>query len=317
MYDLSFGDPVVVRNNLKSMHFISERNIGYRVNQDCEKEIAAFVRSYYRQYFNATYKHIILTHGATGAINAIVNAIKGSYDVFAVNDMSFSWYERILKKEQVNFTRKVEDMRNEKQSPSTFYIVDSPNNPWGHQILNPNLNPENVLWDSVYASPIYMNSNVLQAPKHKIMVGSFSKMFGLSGLRIGWAATNDDVLAAKVKELALTAECGLSAPSLDIARNFVESVDMPAVHQQGKLHLDFNREKFEKLSKIFSLKAPVDGMFYMGILDDKNKQILQKANVKGSELTSLAGTHYVRLNMADSYCKTKDAIAAILKADQV
>jgi aspartate/methionine/tyrosine aminotransferase len=198
----------------------------------------------------------------------------------------------------------------------TAFVIDSPNNPWGHNIVNEKLNKSTIIWDSVYASKIFVNG-ALVAPDHDIMIGSFSKMLGLSGLRIGWIGTNDDFLAMKLQNVALTSYCGLSTASLEIANNIVSTIDLDGFEKVAKINLDYSRDRFNRLKNIFNLDAPVSGMFYMGILDKTNKKILQKANVEGLELMSVNNIEYIRLNMADYGSKTELAIKQILKADRI
>jgi aspartate/methionine/tyrosine aminotransferase len=320
MIDLKFGDPVLIRNQLNTYTQLSHRSMGYRMQDDCEESIVKWVKRYYKDKFGLEYKHIILTHGAIGGLDVVLRSLKNSFDVAYVNELAFGWYERVLKLNGIRFI-KSKDLRNEKNDLSSLFIVDSPSNPFGHQILNKDLNPSQVVWDSVYASECYVKGPVL-CPDHKIMVGSFSKMFGLSGLRIGWVGLNDEFLFNKIKENALTAYCGLSTPSLEIASSLTSSIDFDSFQKVAKLHLDFNREEFNKLRNIFEIKSPENGMFYMGALDSKNLQILDKANVVGLTLNSMDKNCYIRLsyirfNMADDYNKTKKAIKAILKADLI
>lgn len=312
MFDLGFGDPVLIRSCLKNMQALQFANMGYRLEDDCENEIIAWVRSYYKNMFHKEYKHIMLTHGANGGLHMAVKTLKKSKDYFYINDLSFAWYKKILQTEKVT-TVLSKDLRQEMSEMSSVYIVDSPSNPWGHQILNDDLNSSTVVWDSVYASPIFMDAPILAAPKHTVMVGSLSKMLGLSGLRIGWIATNDDFLAENLSFYISTCYCGLSTPSLEMANQIIQDIDLRHFNFQAKLHLDFNREEFQKLKNIFSLDAPPFGMFYMGVLDDLNRKILEKANVKGIELRAMDGSEYIRFNMADDYQKTKEAIKLILK----
>jgi aspartate/methionine/tyrosine aminotransferase len=312
-FDLRFGDPVLIRGRLKNLHTISDVNIGYRMDDECEKSIIKWVKSYYKKQFNIDYKHVILTHGANGGLDVVVRCT--STDVYFVNELAFAWYERVLR---LNGARhiKVKDLEDEKGDWSSTYIVDSPNNPWGRQVLNPNLNPRDVVWDSVYASPAFVKG-ALAYPDHHVMVGSMSKIFGLSGLRIGWVGTNDDLLASRVYENTLTAYCGLSTPSLEIANTVLERTDFDQFQKVVKLHLDFARDDFNKLRNIFNLESPDNGMFYMGVLDSKNKEILNKSGVLGVEFNSMDGNQYLRLNMADDPDKTSKAIRAILKADKI
>jgi aspartate/methionine/tyrosine aminotransferase len=315
MIDLKFGDPVLLREQLKNFHTLSEFSLGYRMDDECEKSIIKWVKSYYKRNFNLEYKHVILTHGANGGLHMLINVLKSSKDLFVINDLAFGWYEKLLKMENVIYYKSPK-LSEEEPFFNAIYIMDNPNNPWGELNINLSLPSSGVIWDSVYASPIFVQGP-LRAPPHTMMVGSLSKMFGLSGLRIGWVGVNDDFLADKLKQTALTAYCGLSTPSLEIADNLLRDIDLKHFEYLSKMALDDSRDKFNKLRNIFGLDAPNNGMFYMGNLDSSNQKLLEKAEVNGLKLTTIDGQDYIRFNMADSSLNTKNAIKAILKADSI
>jgi len=316
MIDLKFGDPALIRRTLINIEGLMPMGMGYKMDSYQSGVLVYWVKDYYKSKFNLDYKHIILTHGANGGLHCVINAIKDKYDVFYTNELAFGWYKRIMDREGVR-NLKVKDLRKETHDFNSCYIVDSPNNPWGDQVINSNLNPRDVIWDSVYASPIFINEGVLTAPEHNIMVGSLSKIFGLSGLRIGWVGTNDDSVASKVLENSISFYCGISTPSLEMASTIVCTTKLDRFEKIAKLDLDIVRENFNKLKNIFNLEVPSNGMFYMGVLDKKNKQILEKAEVLGLIMTSIDGNEYIRFNMADKEIKTNNAVKSILKADSL
>jgi histidinol-phosphate/aromatic aminotransferase/cobyric acid decarboxylase-like protein len=315
MFDLKFGDPVLIRSQLKNFHTLHENTLGYRMDDDCEKNIIRWVKKYYKDKFGLEYKYVVLTHGAIGGLDVVLRSLKNSFDVSYINDLAFGWYEKVLRLNDIKFIKSI-DLRKDKNEIASLYIVDSPSNPFGHQILNNDLNSNQVIWDSVYASECYVNGPVLH-PEHKAMIGSFSKMFGLAGLRLGWVGLNDEFLFNKIKENTLTAYCGLSTPSLEVASDLVGTIDFDLFQKVAKLHLDFSRDLFNKLRNIFNMESPENGMFYTGALDGKNIKILEKAKVGGLVLNSIDGRNYIRFNMADECEKTKKAVRAILRADKL
>ena len=318
MIDLSFGDPVIIRQQLKSIYSLSSSSVGYRMDDECEQEIVKWVRSYYKNNFHKEYKHIILSHGANGALHNLISVLKHGNDYFSTHDMAFAWYKRLFKMEGVfHAPLRINELKRSEADRSTIYVVDTPSNPYGDQILNKKLPANSVIWDSVYASSLFMNAAVLDAPDHFAMVGSFSKIFGLSGLRIGWIGTDDDFLAEKLKSNVLTTYCGLSTPSLEMAASVIDRIDILNFNKIARLHLDFNREEFNKLKNIFNMECFENGMFYLGYLDNKNKEILERSEVKGMVLTNMDKVEHIRFNIADDYVKTKNAIKAILKADKI
>jgi aspartate/methionine/tyrosine aminotransferase len=81
--------------------------------------------------------------------------------------------------------------------PGTMEIhcMTSPNNPDGRQ--GDYYGMECDVWDAVYAHWVYGWDGV--APKHKIRIGSASKLLGLSGARVGWMLTKDMRLAEEAR----------------------------------------------------------------------------------------------------------------------
>jgi aspartate/methionine/tyrosine aminotransferase len=72
-------------------------------------------------------------------------------------------------------------------------IITSPNNPDGSEQYFAERRYN--IWDAAYASPVYGWSG--KAPNHDISVWSAAKMYGVSGLRVGWLVTNDERIAAQ------------------------------------------------------------------------------------------------------------------------
>jgi aspartate/methionine/tyrosine aminotransferase len=165
---------------------------------------------------------------------------------------------------------------------------------------------------------VYVNSGILTYPNHDIMVGSFSKFFGLSGLRLGWIGLNNNIWAECLRELINTTHCGLSAASLEVANKIVCETDFEKFEILAKRRLDDIKGDFSKLRSVFSLYAPDNGMFYMGHLDKNNKKILEKAGVAGLEkVDNLSKQRYVRLNMTAPQKQSVQAIKNIIKADKI
>jgi aspartate/methionine/tyrosine aminotransferase len=316
MIDLKFGDPVAIRSLIHQVYPITAWQLGYRQDDSqAEENIVRWVRNYYQEKFGISYKHILLTHGATGALDIILG-IRGVSDKLMFGDMAFGWYSRLAEKHgflQLKFSSEMP--QTVATDERTILITDSPNNPWGKNIGNFATGFPFTIWDSVYASNIFTDTKKILPPDHDCMVGSFSKMFGMSGLRIGWIGTNQDFHANTFTKEIETSYCGLSAASLDIADQMIKSINMEWFTNSAKGKLDNNRSEFSKLSNIFSMAPLENGMFYMGRLDRKNAKLLSKAEVVGLPLTDINGAKWIRFNMSDMERKTADAVKEILKAD--
>lgn len=103
------------------------------------------------------------------------------------------------------------------------FLITSPNNPDG---INKN-NIDILNWrykgpmihDAAYYTEIYLPEDQMPLPLGHIQVYSMSKMYGLSGLRIGYAVCHDERYYKDVVDYIEMTTAGVSTASQDIARN--------------------------------------------------------------------------------------------------
>lgn len=104
-----------------------------------------------------------------------------------------------------------------KQSSFPFVeLLAWPNNPSGFNngTLNPKPNNAIRIWDAVYAHDFYgYRPGMAHPSKADVVVGSASKEFGLSGLRVGWAVFKDPEMAAAATAYIETTTSGVSLPA--------------------------------------------------------------------------------------------------------
>ncbi len=131
-------------------------------------------------------KHAVVTTGAKQAISAAIYAMARPDVYHAVPHWpSFPTLAKMAGK----------GWSEDRYHPSSTVIASSPNNPDGRQWLGGET--QDIL-DCAYAHKVYGWNRII--PDHKISVWSASKMFGLSGERIGWALTEDSNLAARMAD---------------------------------------------------------------------------------------------------------------------
>jgi aspartate/methionine/tyrosine aminotransferase len=175
-----------------------------------------------------------------------------------------------------------------------------------------------VILDAVYLNQVYMNPISVNHIPHDVLVGSYSKLLGINGIRLGYMATNDDQLAAKMSELVTAEYCGLSMTSQDLLIDILPSFDWHQFYPYARFKLDLNREQFQKIEKFLG-DVPVNsiGMFHYSPVDKKAKELLDKAGVTYTS-GSLMGTNdnFGRFNIGQSNQLVEDAVKAILKADR-
>lgn len=106
---------------------------------------------------------------------------------------------------------------------SQSFLITSPNNPDGKNYSNIDL----INWkyrgpmihDAAYYTEIYLPEDQVPIPAGDIQVFSMSKMYGLSGLRIGYAVCHSEKYYRDCVDYIEMTTAGVSAPSQDIARN--------------------------------------------------------------------------------------------------
>lgn len=324
-YDLGFGNAVAVRDAfLKTYHgemvvFTADslKDFNYPPYEG-NSELVETTRKVIKRQTGNDYKHIFLTNGATGAVVIALRAFK-QRGLWICHTREAPWYLRYPG--MIEASGLLHNSSNHHPRPlrngSSVILLDIPSNPLALTNEMPNLVDVPVVLDGVYFNRVYMNYQI-STPKHAAYVGSYSKLLGLNGIRVGWLATNDELLADRFKELVVAEYCGLSVASMSILNNVLANFDWDFFETMSRHMLDDNREQFYKLEKYFEAKVPTVGMFYYGSTDKKCRDLLEKAGITYT-LGSKLGTNddFGRLNMGQDRSITQRAITAFLKADRI
>src|ERR1035437_6489555 len=159
-------------------------------------------------------KHVTLTCGATGAIHAALYALKDRWEEYVVvGKRYFPFYPNIIGMSGMAMINRDEHKRllGPIFTDKNFLtLTDSPNNPDG--LVYPFENVD--IWDGAYAGQQYTDRACVPQG-YRIFCGSLAKTLGLGGIRLGWAATDDDALAHSLDNHAIYSYCGLPWPSID------------------------------------------------------------------------------------------------------
>ncbi len=271
------------------------------------------------------YKHVLITNGATHALNAYVAAAKnGITRSLVTHPLYFMMYPGIAK---------IHGLEHKKQAfvnPSYYGgelgIIDSPSNPHGKFAVCP-VSATGTVWDAAYYTPTYCGvrsspGGILKCavvpPRHEAMAGSLSKLTGINGLRVGWLATDSDDIFQKAYHYVEHDLCGVSNPSQDAALQILKKVNLQGFYEDSRALLDTNRDTLSRLNHIFSGQAifPV-GMYALFEVDSKLRDLLERASVHTLD-GRLIGDHRdsVRFNLANSSKATAAMVKAILKEDK-
>lgn len=151
------------------------------------------------------YQYITVVNGAKQGIAAAFHAFAETEGKVNVHHQPPYWpsYPTLAREVGLTFNGPV------RSRDESILVVTSPNNPDGRQEYLFKSLPE--VWDAAYAQPLYGYHGV--APPHRVGVFSAAKMFGLSGLRIGWVGTNERALHDAMAYFTEISTSGVSIPS--------------------------------------------------------------------------------------------------------
>ncbi len=150
-------------------------------------------------------KFIVIANGAKQAIAASLYSFK---EVENYNSAYFPAPHWISYPTMVKSAGMKLEIKNEPRELHKFVSIDTAlNNPDGRIATE-----EVDILDCAYASSVY-GYDMNTMPKHRVSIWSTAKLFGLSGLRIGYAVFNDPELAKKAALFVEITTSGVSAIS--------------------------------------------------------------------------------------------------------
>ncbi len=194
----------------------------------------------------------MITHGGVEAITLSILCTSDAGDGVMVSNPSYMLYERsisisqysdVLNDELINSLNNKHKIR--------MMIVNSPENPSGYVLSKDdweavhkfcNTNDIWLVHDEVYDTmhftrdhkPVGTSSTL---PRNSIIINSFSKKFGIPGLRIGWLIANEDFIeqAAKAHDYMYL---GVNSQYEEIARLILENaeIDIWLIDNSAKIH---------------------------------------------------------------------------------
>ena len=322
--DLSWGNSIAVRkaflDNISNNYIVLGKkelaNLDYPSHDGNEYLISLTERVIERQIGNK-YKHIILTNGAAGGITIALRAYNkmGFNQVYTLAAPYFPIYPSMIDAAGSSH------VMGPKIDQNTVALFDSPSNPRGTVLLNTKELGIPVIWDAVYHNRVYTHG-MLKPIDHDILVGSYSKLTGLNGIRIGFIATDNTELFKIIKELVTAEYCGLGNISSDILIGLLDEMEInnswSDFEIEAKYALDGNRDEWSKLTRYFGGQDvnPL-GMFYYAEMDNACKKLMEKSNIIWTK-GSILGTDdsFGRFNLGQDTVLIKKAVKEILKNDK-
>lgn len=296
----------------------SLENMGYPVHEG-DPELVKLTKYVLKRNIGRDYEHVLITNGATGGVTLALRtyALLGRKQCWTEKPPYFRFYPDMIRQAGLTHYKMGKDVA---LIENAVHLLDSPSNPLGKfadrkiDILQ---NP--TVWDTVYFNKVYSPGKYPQ-PYHNVLVGSYSKLLGLNGLRVGWIATNDYLLYLSLKSVVTAEYCGISVPSAKIimktAGKFTET-HWELFERQANFWLDWNRAEWSKLEKFFggTPVLPV-GMFYYAPIDKQCRSLLEKSGIIWSPGSQLGTSDdFGRFNVGQDPKVIQRAVKTILKND--
>jgi len=282
-------------------------------------ELVSNAQAFIRALTGLDYQYLVITSGATQAINAAIHAMKETYtEYLACRKLYFPFYPGIANKN--GLILKNDDAL--EYNKKAIRLIDSPANPTGaiHENEDGSIwNAITNIWDSCYHSPTYNIPNNCSYPKHLAMVGSFAKISGINGIRIGWLATESKEVYDSAVRYVSYDTVGVSQADQWLANKMIKEVNWSTYLDKSKRLIEDNKDEFMKLSRLFSDQPmPKVGMFYFAEVDQGLRDLFEKASVQFMDGRA-CGADYdsVRVNLANSREDTKKMVKEILKNDKI
>ena len=318
--DLSWGNPYFLLEILQNIYTPKTGGIlpiGDLTYADDigEERLLKYIENITKITTGQTYKHYIITNGATQAINTVMRVWSKERNLKNVvtSKLGYPYYSGMIRKHEKLSHKKTNLNTYDSDSNKDIILIDSPSNPLGEQL---NRTYEgNVLWDNVYHNTIYNACPAIQ-PKHNVSVGSFSKLLGLTGARVGWIATNNHFDFQEFAVDALYENATVSKISQHLIINILDSIDLNQFMGLGKNSLDQNRMGLQKLAHITGVDVQEKGMFYCFEADGKLFDLFDRANITYVRLND-GNNDLIRLNIGQTNDILKKAVKAVLKADRI
>ncbi len=302
-YNLAVGEPFFIQDALAEyMKVLYDGSMNYPLTDGQPALLQELSKLY-------PGKHIIVTHGAKYALQAAFYAHRELLNCQDVLHPVPYWpsYPTLAKLMGLSFNRNI----------ASVTVNTSPNNPDGIENLE-----KCDIWDAAYSNSVLYGSTKI--PEHVVGVYSASKMFGFSGLRVGWAVTADPELARLMSQYMEITTSGVSVASQSHVANFLRlrstanaGEDIRKQLIEARATLATNAETFQiyiapHCEVVSGLPKTGIGMFgWFKVKDpDKFKSALTKLEIKlvTGEACGMFLPGWYRINLGHRVRYTKDAL---------
>jgi aspartate/methionine/tyrosine aminotransferase len=313
--DLRFGNPAFIQELTDAQYYgtISSANQSYDHTAP-QKDLIESILSLHEQVGNVLNIHdydVVISNGASQMLTAVSRAMPvGVYIPF------WSRFRYLVEDMQV-FTR---EFPHDHNNPNLHKLmVTYPNNPDGK--LSAIVNEAKVVDASYHWPTFYRPDEKLVPLNNDVLIFSFSKLSGMSSVRLGWALVKKGVTVNNHEDLAKVisshiemSTCGVSPLAQQVAVEFIEGVLIEM--QVGSSILDRAREVLNDRINEFYQAYPTHiygeqrGMFaYIKDPTDTLDQIGVEY-YRGRDFGD--SDSYIRLNIGGSAQEFRELMARLL-----
>ncbi|KRL90577.1 aminotransferase class I/II-fold pyridoxal phosphate-dependent enzyme [Lactobacillus kalixensis] len=312
-------------------------------------ELRKAIADYLKRSLNVDYNpdnEIIVTVGATGALNAVLKGILNPGDKVLVPTPTWSMYFQLIKMNgaipvQINTAEDgfvltpehLQEVLNNEGKGAKAILLTDPSNPTGRaypaEILKglAKVIEENDMFaisDEIYGELIYgdtVHHSLSQyIPGNTILVSGVSKAYAMTGWRLGYVAAPSEVMEIirKVNNFLITAVTGnVQAAAIEALNNGQnDPIEARKIYQE---RLNLMKTGLEKLG--FQMAAPQGAFYIFAKIPDKFGQDDEKFANELSEKGKVGATPgsyfgkggqgYVRMSYASSTEQLKEALKRI------
>lgn len=306
--DLAVGEPYVIRNKL--FEIFGEFKTHKLRADDFEYQNANGYQTLVKQLEDKHGAPVIITNGAKQSVAAVFHACKRLGKLrMGLKTPYWGLFKPLIEMMGLSQVEHIDD--------SDAYLLVHPNNPDGFMYDEHTLNyyTENckrtgkpLIHDGAYYSHVYLPQSFELKPIGDVQIFTFSKLFGLSGLRIGYTVFHNTELYKYVLEYMEHMTVGVSITSQMYASSVLTS--MGALRDKA---LSFEEESYALLQ----INKGIASQINPSILDTSNIEqtvgmflwakchnfdAFKKAKLNVIEGTPFGMPGYVRMNLAlDSY----------------
>lgn len=317
--DLSIGEPEIIKTSTSEMfgdcfHSVKKTDIDYQHPSGLPDLVSLL-----EERFGGK---IIVTNGAKQALSAVFYAIHKIG--FRTMGMITPHWALLPPLSDIHSISPLFYKHEDHVSAISHCFLDvSPNNPDGkvfdYKNISSRINKDGVyIHDAAYYTPSYLGSEFKYDKRGSVQIYSFSKMFGLSGARVGFISCQNDELYQHLLHYVESTTVGVSSFSQRVIVNIFDQLK-PDVekefHHRNFSQLRKNKELFKNVPDDV-LEVPndfeaVNGMFgwlRKGVNFDPGKV---KINVSDGKY--FGDQDFVRINLGLENKKIEEVVDRLQK----